>query len=64
MTRGGEDLSYFRADVPEGAETAGLFVKYDKWLFVGIYEKEKLKSIVSRDYAHYPADCIKLVSLP
>jgi hypothetical protein len=60
----GETLSYWRDNAPEDAKMAGLFVKFDKWLFVGIYEKEKLKSIVSRDYAQYPDDCIKLVFLP
>lgn len=43
---------------------AGLFVKFDHWLFVGIYTKEKLNELIRRDYHNYPPDSIKTVSLP
>jgi len=42
----------------------GLFVKFDQWLFVGIYTKDKLESILRTTYAAYPKDSIKKVFLP
>jgi hypothetical protein len=59
----GRNLTYWEDPVPEGKLAAGLFVKFDKWIFVGIYEIEKLAEIVHRDYANYPAGTVKIVPL-
>lgn len=63
MTKG-KTLSYWEDPIPDGELSAGLFVKYDKWLFVGIYPIQKLGVIVKRDYANYPDGTVKVVPLP
>lgn len=61
----GDTLTYWRDSPPkDDAEMVGLFVKFDQWLFVGIYTKEKLESILRTTYAAYPKDSIKKVFLP
>lgn len=42
----------------------GLFVKFDQWLFVGIYTREKCKDILRTSYGSYPNESLKIVSLP